>query len=797
VYKKLLWLLLLVPFQAAAQSTTVSATVTDSDGFVWAAGHIQISFVPSASWPSPNSYVWSGGNLQQNSLFNQTMNSSGAFSISIPDNTTITPSGSQWNFTICPDATTGCVSVVQAVSGGSANLTSILSAAAAGPRFPANPIAYGYGTVEVFPTPKPGYIFFNTTPSASPQCNQWNGFAWQACQTAGGFPSTIPCAISSGCTGATTAGAAQANLEGISPSLAMVFAGDSRCAQDLSNQTWTYVLRSQTQFNGRVAGWHNTCVAGRTIEQMAAAYTTEVQPFKPSTTGIAQTYLFVYVGTNDLSDGGVDTPAVAYTNLAAYWAQAVSDGFTVIALTEPPRGTSSAGGYTSNNIEQFNDLLRTAPPASYFKLVDMALVLPNPYNQNYFQSDYIHPSYPQGNLIEAQYVNWTFGGPYPGDIQSQFDGRTFGAWNFSCDINGLGLTTFAGSGDTACGIMASQNITSGTNDTSLGSYALNGLTTGSFNTGIGIQSLWQETTGAGNTGVGDDTLFNSITATGNTAVGHQALFHDTASSNSAFGYQASFFNSTGLGLASFGNLSGYNNLTGSRNSGFGFETLEQETTVDDMSAFGYEALNLATVGKQSAFGSGALLSETTGQGNDAFGYDSMLLLSTGSFNSAFGQQTLIQCTTCTQNSTFGYASQNANVTATGSSSFGYETLFVATAGPNDAFGWNALSFLTTGINNVGIGYNAGANITTGNQNTAVGSGASPAVSVSNSVSVGFGATAAASNTVQLGNSSVTAAKVGSQPVCLANGTGCPTGFTGTCAPTTTLTVVNGIITGCS
>ncbi len=204
--KKLLLLLLLIPMQAVSQQTTTSAQITDTDGFAWASGHIQISFVPSPSWPSPNSYVWSGGNLQQNSLFNATMNSSGAFSISIPDNTTITPSGSQWQFTICPLATTGCVSWTQAVSGATANLTTALSAVAVGPRFPVTVTGYGYGTIEVFPNPKPGAIFFDTSVATNAPFI-WTGMAW-----AMGAIITIPVGIAQGGTGATTAAGAIANI---------------------------------------------------------------------------------------------------------------------------------------------------------------------------------------------------------------------------------------------------------------------------------------------------------------------------------------------------------------------------------------------------------------------------------------------------------------------------------------------------------------------------------------------------------------------------------------------------------
>jgi hypothetical protein len=186
--RKLLCLLAFAFALAAhGQSTTVGATITDSDGNAWQGGSYQISFVPNSNTPSPQSYIWSGGNLQQNNLFKGTLSNIGVFTVVIPSNTSITPSGSQWQFTICPNATTGCVSVTQAVTGALTSLTAILSAAAVGPRFPITAgFGYGYGTVEVSPLPKPGSIFYNVTSGASPACNQWTGVAWSSCGGGGG-----------------------------------------------------------------------------------------------------------------------------------------------------------------------------------------------------------------------------------------------------------------------------------------------------------------------------------------------------------------------------------------------------------------------------------------------------------------------------------------------------------------------------------------------------------------------------------------------------------------------------------
>jgi hypothetical protein len=173
--------LLALPLALSAQSTTVSSTgiVDTPDGITWAGGTYAITFVGSGL--SPAAYTWTGGSLVGNTSFTGSLNGSGAFSVSIPSNALITPSGSQWNIQICPNATSGCFTIQTAVSGSTMNLTTTLNAAAASPRFAANPIAYGYNTEEVVSTVKIGSIFYNVTSAASPTCSQWSGSAWVGC----------------------------------------------------------------------------------------------------------------------------------------------------------------------------------------------------------------------------------------------------------------------------------------------------------------------------------------------------------------------------------------------------------------------------------------------------------------------------------------------------------------------------------------------------------------------------------------------------------------------------------------
>jgi hypothetical protein len=295
----------------------------------------------------------------------------------------------------------------------------------------------------------------------------------------------------------------------------LVIAGDSRCAA-AGGQEWANQMQSLSQFAGRFISYHNTCVAGRTIGQMVTAYASEVALFKPATTGISPTYLFVDIGTNNLSDGGAG-PAVAYNLLTPYWAQAKADGFTVVAMTQILAGSTSSGGFfTSDWIQEFNDFVRRGTPGTYDILVDMATLFPNPYNQVFFQSDYVHPNVPAGNLLEARYVNWAFGGGFP-SVET-FDGR-IGLVNFRCDITSFPPVGFGGSLDTACGVMAGANLNSGVNNTLLGAYAGTALTVGNSNTLVGATAGWNMISAGNNVGEGVGSLGGDVDGSNNVAIG--------------------------------------------------------------------------------------------------------------------------------------------------------------------------------------------------------------------------------------------------------------------------------------
>jgi hypothetical protein len=88
---------------------------------------------------------------------------------------------------------------------------------------------------------------------------------------------------------------------------------------------------------------------------------------------------------------------------------------------------------------------------------------------------------------------------------------------------------------------------------------------------------------------------------------------------------------------------------------------------------------------------------------------------------------------------------------------GRSSLYTNTTGYyNTASGNEALYSNTTGISNTAFGFQSLYSNTTGDYNTALGYGANvSAGDLTNATAIGYGAVASASNTIQLGNSSVT------------------------------------------
>lgn len=101
-------LCLFAALRASGQSTILSGTVADASSQQWANGTFQLTFQPNPTIPQ-GPYTWTGGTLPTS--ISGVLNSVGAYSVSVPSNTAISPIGTGWNLQVCPQATSPCFAV--------------------------------------------------------------------------------------------------------------------------------------------------------------------------------------------------------------------------------------------------------------------------------------------------------------------------------------------------------------------------------------------------------------------------------------------------------------------------------------------------------------------------------------------------------------------------------------------------------------------------------------------------------------------------------------------------------------
>ena len=173
--------LILYAGAAKAQDTTVTASVIDTDGTIWANGTWKAEFVPNPSNPNINQYYLNGVKLYptySSSLSQSGSLNGGTVTINTLDNSQITPKGSMWKFTFCPMASSACGSLVIPTTGSTYTIpTSSITAAIPAPRFAAVQGTYGYADVEAQVQITPGSTYYNVISSCyrtySPSTQTW------------------------------------------------------------------------------------------------------------------------------------------------------------------------------------------------------------------------------------------------------------------------------------------------------------------------------------------------------------------------------------------------------------------------------------------------------------------------------------------------------------------------------------------------------------------------------------------------------------------------------------------------
>jgi hypothetical protein len=160
---------------ASAQTTNVTATVTDSDGVNWINAPFTATFVGSGpGQPSINGQIFT----QSYSGFT---NSSGVLTINgMGDVGFIVPPNSSWKFTITPAVTGGHTYTVNVpVHGASQDISAAINSVIVAPRLSGGPSIQAYADVEVAATP--GNTYFRISDSAQ-RCYQ---ASWVTCGAGG------------------------------------------------------------------------------------------------------------------------------------------------------------------------------------------------------------------------------------------------------------------------------------------------------------------------------------------------------------------------------------------------------------------------------------------------------------------------------------------------------------------------------------------------------------------------------------------------------------------------------------
>jgi trimeric autotransporter adhesin len=220
-----------------------------------------------------------------------------------------------------------------------------------------------------------------------------------------------------------------------------------------------------------------------------------------------------------------------------------------------------------------------------------------------------------------------------------------------------------------------------------------------------------------------------------------------ASLNTAIGGYSLNSNSTGNSNTAIGYLSLYKNSLGANNTASGVGALQRNTTGSNNTANGVNSLTTNSEGgNNTSIGSYSLERNSTGSNNIAIGYNSLNYNTTAGSNTAIGNQSLSNNSTGEQNTANGYKSLRLN-----------------TGSYNTANGTYSLESNTTGAYNTALGYSAGSVLANGNASNStsdysvyLGSNTkASADDAQNEIVIGYNAIGGGSNTVKLGNTSVT------------------------------------------
>ena len=180
---------------AFAQSTVTSATVTDANGQAFASGTYRIQFnANSRNQP----FVWNGAPFVP-AVYAGVLDSTGSFSgISVPSSSAISPSGTNWTFTVCPASTSPCYSTNISLQGASESVTSQITPPAITVNGSASNQPTAYRDSEISGAVV-GFQYFNLTDQTNHTCTVSIPCTWVAAGGGGGIGTVTVVTCAPGC----------------------------------------------------------------------------------------------------------------------------------------------------------------------------------------------------------------------------------------------------------------------------------------------------------------------------------------------------------------------------------------------------------------------------------------------------------------------------------------------------------------------------------------------------------------------------------------------------------------------
>ena len=413
------------------------------------------------------------------------------------------------------------------------------------------------------------------------------------------------------------------------------------------------------------------------------------------------------------------------------------------------------------------------------------------------------------NNAEAGWLDYT--SPY-----GAYFGYGAGNYPTSTGLSNTAMGYYAGTSNTTgadnafFGTDAGRDNMTGTQNVGVGVDVLYNNRAGIQNTALGFDAM-ANTTGSYNTAIGSNALSTNVTGSFITAVGWDAGINDTNSHNVFVGDSAGSNCKSGSGIVDIGSEAGERDTSGVHCTNVGQRAGHDNTTGSSITAVGYNALLHGKGSKNTALGDSAGYSITTGTNDIAIGYQANISATASNTiqlgNSAITALGIGTGSLATSNlapnlhiDSHGKVTASSDTTGSGSgwlltgnagtvdgtnfigttdnvpfnirvdnkpsgrldlinnTIWGYEAGYISslTGANNTDVGGSSMIQVTSGSGNTAVGSASQVTNITGTNNTTIGYGADVTSSaLTNATSLGYNAIAPASNSIQLGNSSVT------------------------------------------